>query len=390
MSRVAPLALSLVFSFGSACNAKEPSESSASRDLGDERVASSAQPPSTPSSDPGPPLRDDGTLYAESELMGTRVSMNVWVGDPARSAQAAAAIRQAFDEIARIEQIASEWRDSSDLSRLNAAAGKDPIEVPRELIDILARAKQISEASDGHFDVTFYAVGELWSFRPGAVPPDPSAVAARLPLVNWRGIELDPPRRRARLSTPGMKVGLGAIAKGYAVDAASRVLRDAGFANHVVEGGGDTYAAGHKAGEPWHVGVQRPDRAGAMGALRLKDKAVVTSGNYMRFFEWEGRRYTHILDPKTGFPILESQSPRSVTCVAQNATDADAFCTALSVMGRSRAMEFVAQTEGLEALIVDHDGSVHLSAGLTSMWRSFDEPDPSAGPASPDENPARD
>ncbi len=335
---------------------------------------SASERPAERSLEPGPPLREDGTLYAESELMGTRVSINVYVGDPAQSAAAAQAMREAFAEIARIEAIASEWQADSDLSRLNAAAGGDAVEVPPELFEILERAAEISARSEGKFDISFHAVGELWKFGPGAKPPSPEDVAARLPLVNWRAVELDAAHRRVRLRTPGMKLGLGAIAKGYAVDAASRILRDAGHANHVVEGGGDTFASGSKDGQPWRVGVQDPNAAGALGFVSLENMAVVTSGNYMRFFEWEGRRYTHIIDPTTGFPIPEGQSPKSVTCVAPDATAADAWCTALTVMGREAALRMVETQPQLELLLIDHDDSVHLSSGFIELWTPLGPP----------------
>jgi thiamine biosynthesis lipoprotein len=333
----------------------------------------------SPSSD-APFVGEDGTVFAESELMGTRVSMRVWLADEARAADAGQAIRDAFREIARIESIASEWQADSELTRLNESSGSGAIEISPELFEILERSRAISEATHGSFDVSFHAVGQLWKFGPGSRPPSPEAIAEKLPLVNWRNVELldNPPR--ARLVRKGMKLGLGAIAKGYAVDAASRLLTQRGFAHHIVEGGGDTYARGSKDGQAWQIGVQHPTRGGAIGAIAAKDRAVVTSGNYMRFFEWEGRRYTHILDPQTGWPISADKHPKSVTCVAPNATDADAYCTAVTIMGRAAAMSFVGEHEGLDVVIIDFDDSLHVSEGLSDSWRAFEEPSKAPAP----------
>ena len=314
-------------------------------------------------------IRPDGTIFAETELMGTRVSVNVWLGEErSRALAAKGAMTAAIEEMARIEDIASEWQASSDLSRINASSG-EPVEVPPELLEILARAAEVSAASEGLFDVSFYSVGRLWSFRPGAKPPSAEAIAAALPAVDWRAIELDRERNTVRLTKPGVGIGLGAIAKGYAVDRAAAKLHEAGFDNHIVEAGGDTKVSGSKGETSWRVGVQDPERdAGQVGYIPVRNEAVVTSGNYKRFFDWEGVRYTHILDPRTGWPIPVERSPKSVTLVAANATDADAYCTAVSVMPPEEGLKFVDAREGLEAVIIAPDGRLLVSAGLEERF----------------------
>lgn len=315
---------------------------------------------------PGPPVRKDGTVYAETEQMGTRMSINVFVGDRA-PADAGAAIEAASAEIERIEQIMSEWRPTSELSQLNDAAGGAMRPLSPELYEVLQRSKEIAELTGGAFDPTFYAVGQLWKFEPGARPPTREAVAARLPLVDWRQIELDPAARTGRLAKPGMKVGLGAIAKGYAVDRASDLLKARGFPNHIVEGGGDTYVSGTKAGAPWKVGIQRPDGPGSIAAIPARDRAVVTSGDYQRFIDYEGVRYSHIFDPRTGFPVPHDRSLRSVTILAANATDADAFATAVAVMGETAGLEFVRSRPGVDAFLVRADGSHAITPDLEKI-----------------------
>jgi thiamine biosynthesis lipoprotein len=322
--------------------------------------------------EPPPPIRNDGTVYGESTLMGTRVSINVYVGDDrgeATARRAGAAIQAGFDEIARIEAMMSEWQPDSELSRLSARAG-ETVAVSPELAEVLARSVEISRDTGGAFDVTFHGVGQLWSFRPGAVPPTREAIAAKLPLVDWTKLEVDraatPPT--VRLTQPGMMIGLGAIAKGYGVDRASAVVRARGFANHIVEAGGDTYVAGRKGTAPWVVGVQDPAATGSIGAIPLTDQSVVTSGNYQRFFTHEGVRYAHILDPKTGWPVPAERSPRSVTVVAPDATTADAYCTAVAVMGAEAGLAFIERSPTLEAVIIDATGAVLVSSGLRERY----------------------
>jgi thiamine biosynthesis lipoprotein len=312
---------------------------------------------------PPPPVRKDGTIYAETEQMGTRVSINVWVGEGS-PAQAGAAIEAAFAEIERIEQIMSEWRPSSELSQLNDNAGGPARPLSPELFEVLQRSKVIAEATDGAFDPTFHAVGQLWHFEPGARPPAPERIAEKLALVGWQNIELDPNTGVGRLARPGMKIGLGAIAKGYAVDRASQLLLQHGFADHIVEGGGDTYVSGSKGGASWKVGIQRPDRAGSLAAIPATDRAIVTSGGYQRFLEVDGKRYAHILDPRTGWPLDESASAQSVTLVAANATDADAYATAVAVMGPEKGMAFVEAHPELEAVLVTRSGELLVSQDL--------------------------
>lgn len=315
------------------------------------------------------PIRADKTVFGESELMGTRVSINVYVGDAQNGQAAGQAITQAFQEIARIESIASEWIAQSELSRLSASAGQGWQSVSPEMWELLNKSVAISKETDGHFDITFYSVGRLWDFSKGAQVPKPAEIQAALKKVGHRWIELDPAKKRVRLTQKGVALGMGAIAKGYGVDMGAKVLKSAGLNNFIVEAGGDTYVSGKKGDTPWRVGIQNPSGPGPMGSLKVRDQAVVTSGNYERFFVHDGVHYTHILDPKTGYPILRERSPRSVTVVARNATDADAYCTALAVMGTSKALAFVKRRPDLEAIIVDAKGNTHLSSGLTSLYQ---------------------
>jgi FAD:protein FMN transferase len=343
---------------------------------GTSRAPAPAGAPSTEKPS-GPPIRKDNTVFADTEMMGTRVSINVYV-DPKRppnrntdrnsARDAERAVEAAFEEMARIESLLSEWKPHSDLSRFNAAAGGPPIEVSAELAEVLARSREIGEETGGHFDVTFHGVGQLWSFEPGAVPPSAEEIERKLPLVDFRAIEVDRETRMARLARPGMMVGLGAIGKGYAAERASATLKAHGFADHVVEAGGDTHASGSKGTKPWMVGVQNPDGRGVVGVLPAIDRSIVTSGDYQRFFEHEGRRYAHIIDPRTGWPIELERSPRSVTLVSSNPTDGDAYCTAVVVMGATEGLQFVESKPDLEAIIMTRSGELLVSSGLQDVF----------------------
>lgn len=328
-----------------------------------------------------PPVREDGTIYAETDrLMGTRFSINVYLPDGKTAREAGEAIQDALDEVARIEGITSEWIEDSDISIVNAKAGQGPIPVAPELVDVVARSLEISKATKGAFDISFHSVGTLWSFDEGSTPPSDSAIAQALPLVGYQGIKVSLADKTVELDAKGKMIGLGAIAKGYGVDRAAALLRERGFSDHIVEGGGDTYVSGTKGGKPWMVGVQDPKEAGAVGAIPAKDEAIVTSGNYQRFFEHEGIKYAHILDPKTGKPVPFDESPRSVTVVAANATDADAYATAVSVMGSERGFAFLEATPGLDGVIITGDDEVLISGGLTDRYQAIgDSPAADAG-----------
>ncbi|MBV1862225.1 MAG: FAD:protein FMN transferase [Nannocystaceae bacterium] len=366
-SRALPLAALLL----SACSKSPPPEPHLPPQL-----SAGAKPKAAPrtidaADERTPPVRRDGTMFGTSELMGTTVSLNVFVGPDGDAVKAGFAMQDALAEMARIEGLMSEWKPDTELSGLNQRAGGAAMPVSPELFEVLELSGRIHAETGGRFDVTFHGVGHLWSFKPDSTPPSPEQIEASLPLIDGAALELDAATHTARLPKAGMKVGLGAIAKGYAVDRASTLLRARGFPNHVVEAGGDTYAAGSKGGDAWRVGVKDPETSGSLGVLSIQERAVVTSGDYMRFFEHEGRRYAHILDPATGWPIEQGKSPRSVTLLAKNAAQADAYCTAVTVMGAEAGLAFVESRADLDAVIIERDGTVRFSSGLSGIYEAL-------------------
>lgn len=274
------------------------------------------------------------------------------------------AIEEAFAEVRRVEDLMTVWRPGAPLVRVNDAAGGPPVPVPDELLALMEEARRISERTNGKFDVSFAGVGSLWDFKAEHPVVPPREEIERLKgLVDFRSILIDRAKGTLGLARKGMRVGLGAIAKGYGVDKASAVLRSRGYENFIVYGGGDLFVSGSKGGHPWKVGIQDPrDRARNFGSVELRDsQAIVTSGDYEKFFIAGGKRYHHIIDPATGYP---AEGTVSVTVIAPSATLADGLATGLFVIGVEKAMALVEADPDLEALIVDDALKVHVSSGL--------------------------
>jgi FAD:protein FMN transferase len=294
--------------------------------------------------------------------MGSDVHFTAWTSDEAATA---AAFDKAFDEFDRLDGLMSVWREGSDIVRLNAAAGRAPVPVSAEVREVIADARQMSEWTGGKFDVTFGALSGLWKFDhdlDGAIPPR-ADVAARLPLIDYRALEVDEGAGTASLARAGMKAHLGGIGKGYAVDRAAAILRAAGVKDFMIQSGGDLYLAGRRGARPWRAGIQDPRGApdSVFAAIDLTDVAFSTSGDYERFFMRDGRRYHHILDPDTGEP---ARGCRSVTIVASRATLADGLSTGVFLLGGEAGMALIERLPDVEGVIVTSNNEVLVSSGL--------------------------
>jgi thiamine biosynthesis lipoprotein len=268
-----------------------------------------------------------------------------------------------FEACRSVDARMNEWKPSSPLSAVNAAAGREPVEVPGDLREVLRRAMAIGEMTGGAFDVTWAALWGLWSFDEEAAVPDSAAVAKRTALVDYRGVDVDDARGTVYLPEEGMQVGLGGIAKGYALDRAVEILRGRGFEDFLILAGGQVWAEGKQNGRPWRVGIRDP-RGGPedyFALLEVEDASLSSSGDYERFFLLGGVRYHHILDPVSGYP---ARGVRSATAIASDATLADALSTAFVVMGVDRSLALAERTPGVEAVLVDDEGAVHTSGGI--------------------------
>lgn len=314
------------------------------------------------------------------DAMGTHFTISV--ADPVPVEVVERAATEALDEVDRIEALISEWRPNSETTAINVAAGVRPVVVSPDTYECVRRGLEVSAQSDGGFDLTWAAFRGLWKFGPDAPHAIPPAERIREALahVGWRKVRLDPKARSVFLTEKGMMLGFGGIGQGYAVDRAVAVLRRHGLARFIVDGGGDLYVAGEKApGVPWTVGVQHPrDASRLVAELRVHEGAIVTSGDYERFFDLDGVRYHHIIDLRTGYPAREAVS---TTIFSREATVADAWTKGLFVLGPA-GLDRLKQQPGLEGAIFTPDGRILTTAGLKASFPArWDTPAPA--PVSP-------
>lgn len=299
---------------------------------------------------PKPVPPSDQVTVRSQDHMSTYVTISIAAPESPRVLKA---IESGFGEITRLKTILSEWEDDSEISRVNAMAGKAGVPVAPELFEVIQMAQQVSTKSKGAFDITIASLRGLWDFgflRP--VIPEKSAVSERLHLVDYRLVTLDPNKNAVKLEKKGMRLGVGGIAKGYVVDCISRRLTKLGFPNHLVVAGGDLFAKGRKKSARWKVGIRSPSGPGLYGTLDVENEGVATSGDYERFFIKNGTKYHHLLDPKTGWP---ARGTRSATVIAPNAAFADAYATAVFVLGKSKGLAMAKREKGLEALVFEED-----------------------------------
>jgi thiamine biosynthesis lipoprotein len=297
-------------------------------------------------------------LYREAAIMGTRCTVELWSTDRAAGN---AAIDAVFEEFRRIDRLMSTYKPGSEISAVNARAAQAPVKVSKEFYDLIAQSIEYSKLTRGAFDITYASVGYLYDYRE-QVHPDEARIAAALPGINWRHIELLPARTAIRFRRPGVRIDLGGIGKGYAVDRGIAVLRARGIERAMVNAGGDTRIIGDRFGRPWMVGIRNPDDEGKVALrLPLEDAAISTSGDYERYFEEDGVRYHHILDPKTG---KSARKVRSVTVITDTATRSDALTKSVFIMGAEAGIAFINTLPDVDAIAIDPTGKVHYSRGL--------------------------
>ena len=270
-----------------------------------------------------------------------------------------------FARIREIENLMSVNIPSSDVSRVNAAAGIEPVHVHEETFAVIKLSLHYAKLSGGAFDPSVGTLVSLWGIGGGRPRvPSQAEIDETLPLVNWQFIELDEETRSVFLTRRGMALDLGAIAKGYAADEAAAVIRNSGVERAIINLGGNILTCGErKDGKPWRVGVQNPndDRNKYIGILRVRERSVVTSGVYERFFEKEGRRYHHIFSPDIGYPA--DNGLLSVTITAPRSIDADALSTAVFVLGYERGSALIESLAETEAVFIFNDLSVRKTSG---------------------------
>lgn len=297
-------------------------------------------------------------------IMGTFAEISVYSNDEKTAGRA---IEEALDEMERMDRIMSNYKEDSQLSRLNRTAGKSPVPCDGELLDVIEQSQYFSEMSGGAFDITVSPVVALWGFfhQEGHIPSR-EEMSEILPAVSYKNVVVNKSNDPEKPGTVFFKntrtqIDLGAIGKGYAVDKALKVVKKYDIDNACINLGGNIYVLGTPPGKnAWKVGVQHPRENGEiLGYLELKDEATATSGDYERFFEIDGKRYSHIIDPRTGRPV---SGTIAVTVVAPTGTEVDTLSTSIFVLGPEKGFELIKKISGADALIVyeGEDGKIRL------------------------------
>ncbi len=299
--------------------------------------------------------------HTETMLMGCGFGFTIV--DPAETDRGWELVQESIEEVKRIEELISEWSDTTEIGILNLNAGIKPVKVSAEVYELIRRSLAISELTQGAFDISFGGAGKLWRFDPRSpVIPDSEAVKQALQSVSYQKIELLD-SDRVYLEQPGMMIGFGAIGKGYAAERVKQMLIAQGVKSGVINASGDLTAWGVRAdGSPWKVGIADPaDPSRVLLWLPVTDEAVATSGNYEKYVMIGGERYGHILDPRTGYPV---KGIKSVTVISPSAELSDALATAVFVMGVDTGMDFIEQLQEVHCIIIDDLNVVHYSKGI--------------------------
>jgi len=274
------------------------------------------------------------------------------------------AIHSARTEIERIESLISSWDEKSETSKINANAGTQAIKVSEELFQLIERTIKVSKLTNGAFDISFNSLDPIWIFDGREMKaPDSSLISASVKKINYKNIMLNRENLTVYLHEKGMKIGFGAIGKGYAANRAKKVIQDHGIENGLINAGGDLIAWGKQEnGQPWKIGIADPSKEKEYIAwLSVKKMSVVTSGNYEKFVIIDGKKYGHIIDPKTGWPV---EGIKSVTLVSPDAELSDALATSVFVLGIKKGLDLVNQLKNVECLIIDEQNKIQTSDNL--------------------------
>ena len=303
-------------------------------------------------------LGSAGWVLREEAIMGTSVQVELWASDRRAGELAAAAV---MDEMHRIDRAMSPHKPGSELCRINREAARQPVPLSEEMFNLLARALDFSRLTEGAFDISYAAVGQLYDYRKHLRPSEQALQAARA-CVGWQHLQLEPRARTLRFAREGVRIDLGGFAKGHAVDRAVTLLARRGVRHAYVSAGGDSRVLGDRRGRPWSVAIRDPRRASErVAVLPLEDVSVSTSGDYERYFEVGGERLHHLIDPATG---KSPNGVRSVTILASDGLSSEALSKAVFVMGVRRGLALVESLSGVDAVIVDAQGVLHASSGL--------------------------
>ncbi len=291
-------------------------------------------------------------------MMGTKISVYLW-SDDAEAGRVA--LEEVFQEAVRIDRLMSTYRDDSEISKINRLAAKKPLAPGKELYQLIRQSLEISELTEGAFDITYDSVGQHYNFRERR-RPDGHIVELERENIDFRYVQLDAELETVHFQKDGVRINLGGIAKGYVVERGIGILKARGIRHATVTAGGDSRLLGDRRGRPWMVGIRDPRVEGEVTiSVPLENEAISTSGDYERFFDEDGVRYHHIIHPGTGAP---AGGMRSATVFGPDAVMTDALSTSVFVMGVDRGLRLIAMLEGYESIVIDADGQVFYSDGL--------------------------
>lgn len=296
------------------------------------------------------------------KLMGNRFEITV-VSE--NKDEAFSRIDDAVAEISRIEKLLTTFSENSQTNLINRNAGISPVKVDKEVFDIIARSKRISDVTQGAFDITYGSVDKkLWNFDKTMTSlPDVETAKRSVHLINYRNVILDEKKCTVFLKEKGMRIGFGGIGKGYAAERAKTILQQKGIESGIVNAAGDLTAWGYQPnGKEWTIGIADPNSAHhPFSYLNITNMAIATSGNYEKYITIKGKRYSHTIDPKTGLPV---SGIKSVTIISPNAEIADAMATPVMIMGIKVGLDMVNQVRGLACIIVDDNDKIYTSKNI--------------------------
>lgn len=297
-------------------------------------------------------------------LLGTVVEITLY------DKQDETIIDNAFKRISEIEaKMTINNAETSEIIALNNAAGVKPVKVSPDTFDVLERGRYYSEATKGRFDITVGSIVKLWNIGTEyAAVPDPTILEQKRELINYNKLILDRQNLTAYLEDKGMQVDLGAIAKGYAADEVAKVLVENGVKHAIINLGGNVLTVGgNMQDKPWKIGIQDPfnPRGDYIGVVTVQDETVVTSGTYERYFEKDGKKYHHILDPRTGYPA--DNDIASVSVITKKSVDGDGNSTSLLLLGLDEGLKFVEQ-EGFDAIFITYDKKVYVTPNIKDRF----------------------
>lgn len=296
------------------------------------------------------------------KLMGNRFEISV-VAD--NEAWANERINEAIEEIRRIEKLLTTFKDDSQTNLIIANAGIQPVQVDKEVFDLIHRSKKISQLTQGAFDITYGSVDKrLWNFDTSMTSlPDKATAKKMVQLINYNNVILDEKNCTVFLKEKGMRIGFGGIGKGYAAEMAKNLLKQNGVKSGVVNAAGDLTAWGNQPnGKPWTIGIANPDaKRAAFSHLNITNVSVATSGNYEKYAIINGKKYSHTIDPKTGLPV---NGIKSVTIICINAEIADAMATPIMIMGSKAGLNMINQMKDIACIIIDDNNRIHTSENI--------------------------